>query len=116
MFIARPAAEIEPHERIFSSSRILPGPMLRSVSRSIRMHRDGNDRDEDFRMFGSAMLVVPQPRDTSSFRLTAATPKRLAQLNEIPLSSKKRALGLHHVEGLTRNLNPYFPNMFFAAV
>src|ERR1700748_3465467 len=52
MFMARPAAEIEPKVRIFSSNWILPGPMRRSTSRSIRTLRDGSETVEDFRMFG----------------------------------------------------------------
>src|SRR6266481_5134715 len=48
MFMARPAAEIEPHSRIFSSSWILPGPMRPSVSRSMRTLREGSDLLPDF--------------------------------------------------------------------
>src|ERR1700691_3209671 len=47
MFMARPAAEIEPQLLIFSSKRILPGPIRPSESRSIRTLSDGND---DLRM------------------------------------------------------------------
>jgi hypothetical protein len=52
MSIARPAAEIEPQVRIFSSNRILPGPIRPSASRSIRTLKEGSDVLEDFRMFG----------------------------------------------------------------
>jgi len=52
IFMARLAAEIEPYERILSTSWILPGLMLRSVSRSIRTLNDGNGAAEDFRIFG----------------------------------------------------------------
>ena len=53
----RPAAEIEPQERIFSSNWILPGPMRSSVSRSIRTLSDGSEVVEDFGMFGLFMFV-----------------------------------------------------------
>jgi hypothetical protein len=60
MFIARPAAEIESQERIFSSSWILPGPMRPCVPKSTRRLNDGSDAREDFRMFSLFMRVVPQ--------------------------------------------------------
>src|ERR1700761_3109587 len=41
MSMARPAAEIEPNSRIFSRSRILPGPIRSSSSRSMRTLSDG---------------------------------------------------------------------------
>jgi hypothetical protein len=50
MFIARPAAEIEPQLLILSSKRILPGPIRPSGSRSIRTLSEGNDGDGDLRM------------------------------------------------------------------
>ena len=40
--MARPAAEIDPQESIFSSSWILPGPMRLSESRSMRTLSEGN--------------------------------------------------------------------------
>src|SRR5258708_28579636 len=43
MSIARPAAEIDPHLSMFSSNWILPGPIRRSGSRSIRTLREGSD-------------------------------------------------------------------------
>src|SRR5258708_6022064 len=43
MSMARPAAEIEPCSRIFSSNVILPGPIRPSVSRSMRTLREGSD-------------------------------------------------------------------------
>lgn len=39
--MARPAAEIDPQESIFSSSWILPGPMRLSESRSMRTLSEG---------------------------------------------------------------------------
>ena len=57
MFIALPAAEIEPQERMFSSNWILPGPIRPSVFRSIRTLNDGSDVADGFRMFGLLMLV-----------------------------------------------------------
>lgn len=48
--MARPAAEIEPQLLIFSSSRILPGPIRPFASRSIRTLRDGEDVDDDLRI------------------------------------------------------------------
>jgi hypothetical protein len=50
MFIARPAAMIEPQEAIFSSSWILPGPIRASGPRSMRRLNDGDDLGEDFRI------------------------------------------------------------------
>src|SRR6185437_15030678 len=41
MFMARAPAEMEPKAAIFSSSSILPGPILPSGSRFIRSVRDG---------------------------------------------------------------------------
>src|SRR5882757_1522987 len=43
MSIARPAAEIDPQSRMFSSNWILPGPIRPSGSRSIRTLREGSD-------------------------------------------------------------------------
>jgi hypothetical protein len=51
MFIARPAAEIEPQECIFSSNAILPGPIRPCASRSMRRLNEGSDLGDDFRMF-----------------------------------------------------------------
>src|SRR3984893_15209283 len=48
--MARPAAEIEPSSRIFSSNWILPGPMRPSLSRSMRTLRAGRDLALDFCM------------------------------------------------------------------
>src|ERR1700722_3942579 len=48
--MARPAAEIEPQLSIFSSNRILPGPIFPSGSRLIRTLREGNDVGDDLRM------------------------------------------------------------------
>src|SRR3974377_2321909 len=48
MSMARPAAEIEPHSRMFSNSWILPGPIRPSVSRSMRTLSDGSGLAGDF--------------------------------------------------------------------
>src|SRR6202048_904082 len=48
--MARPAGEIEPSSRIFSSNWILPGPMRPSLSRSRRTLRAGSDLALDFCM------------------------------------------------------------------
>ena len=45
--LTRPAAEIEPQLLMFSSSRILPGPIRPFASRSIRTLRDGSDAEAD---------------------------------------------------------------------
>jgi len=53
--MARPAAEIDPQLSIFSSNRILPGPIRPLGSRSIRTLSDGNDVGnvvDDLRMAG----------------------------------------------------------------
>jgi hypothetical protein len=50
MSIARPAAEIDPQASIFSSNRILPGPIRASPARSIRTLREGSDLAVDFGM------------------------------------------------------------------
>lgn len=55
--MARPAAEIEPQLLIFSSSRILPGPIRPFASRSIRTLRDGEDVGDDLRIDGSLILL-----------------------------------------------------------
>jgi hypothetical protein len=52
MFIALPAAEIEPPDRMCSSSCTLPGPIRPSVFRSIRTLKEGSDAVGDFRMVG----------------------------------------------------------------
>jgi hypothetical protein len=45
--MARPAAEIDPQLSIFSSSRILPGPIRPSRSRSIRTLKEGSNLGDD---------------------------------------------------------------------
>src|ERR1700738_2895114 len=59
MSIARPAAEIEPQLRIFSSNWILPGPMRPSASRSIRTLSDGSDLTLGFDMEDLLCRSVP---------------------------------------------------------
>src|SRR5579871_2121422 len=56
MFMARPAAEIEPQLLMFSSSRILPGPIRPSASRSIRTLSDGSAVGDDLRMVSELVL------------------------------------------------------------
>src|SRR5215472_13571885 len=56
--MARPAAEIEPNLRIFSKSRILPGPIRPSASRSMRTLNLGRDVVAGFCM--EVLLFVPR--------------------------------------------------------
>src|SRR6185295_5307091 len=60
MSMARPAAEIDPNCRMFSSSRILPGPIRPSSSRSMRRLSVGSDAAADFCM-NSGFLVLRTP-------------------------------------------------------
>ena len=63
MFIARPAAEIEPQALMFSSSCILPGPIRFRVPRSMRRLKDGSDLGEALGMivppFHSIITTTP---------------------------------------------------------
>src|SRR3981081_1652286 len=61
MSIARPAAEIEPQLRIFSSNWIWPGQMRPSESRSIRTLSDGSDLTLGFDM--EDLLCCSAPSD-----------------------------------------------------
>src|SRR5579863_40038 len=71
MFMARPAAEIEPQLSMFSSSKILPGPIRPSESRSIRTLSDGND---DLRMV--CLFIFKRP--TGEFRLAGIVASSIA--------------------------------------
>jgi hypothetical protein len=68
MSIARPAAEIDPQASIFSSNRILPGPMRASPARSIRTLREGIDLALDFGMEDLLSCVARQDCHPSLLR------------------------------------------------
>src|ERR1700761_2446860 len=65
MSMARPAAEIEPVSRIFSKSRILPGPIRSSESRSMRTLSEGRGVAADLVMEKGSRSVCPEIATTA---------------------------------------------------
>src|SRR6202048_1038016 len=87
--MARPAAEIEPSSRIFSSNWILPGPMRPSGSRSMPTLREGSEVALDF---GMEELALPVPN--VRWILSCFRSKRVRVLRE-QSAAKQKARAFH---------------------
>src|SRR4029077_1188227 len=106
MFIARPAAEIEPWERICSSKSILPGPIRPIPSRSIRTLKDGSEVVADFRMFGRFVLLVSPGKQSSD--------SEVRKLSRRPLMRTSESKDLQQLFGLSSGFEFEVPITHFA--
>src|ERR1700722_6628745 len=109
--MARPAAEIEPQLSIFSSSRILPGPIRPSRSRSIRTLSDGSNVGDDLvgddlRIFKARSSPTAQPaQDLIPWGIAAFRPRRpvsiaatRVDLNVLPGRIAGKAIALPQIK------------------